>query len=280
MSAGRLYVVATPIGNLEDLSPRARRVLGEVALIAAEDTRHSAVLLRHFGITTPLVAYHEHNEAAAAAELVGRLQGGAELALISDAGTPLVSDPGYRLVSAARAAGIEVIAIPGPSAALAALSVSGLPSDRFVFEGFLPARAQARRERLRTLAADSRTLVIYESSHRLTDCLEDLDKVLGAERRICLARELTKLHEQTVCGSARELLIWLAADAHRRRGEFVLLVAAPAAVSRSAELNAEQVLRVLLEELSPAQAARLAARLTGESKKDLYARALALKSQE
>ncbi|MGH8528495.1 MAG: 16S rRNA (cytidine(1402)-2'-O)-methyltransferase [Nevskiales bacterium] len=279
MPAGRLFVVATPIGNLEDLSARARRVLTEVALIAAEDTRHSAPLLRHFGIATPLTAYHEHNEAQAAPELLHKLQQGADLALISDAGTPLVSDPGYRLVAAARAAGIEVLAVPGACAAVAALSISGLPSDRFVFEGFLPARAQARRERLRALAAEERTLVLYESSHRIVECLEDLRAVLGDERQVCLARELTKLHEQTVNGSAQQLLDWLAADANRRRGEFVLLLTGRATEATRAELDAEHLLRVLLEELPPAQAARLAAKLTGAKKKDLYPRALALKPQ-
>lgn len=277
MPLGRLFVVATPIGNLEDLSPRARRVLAEVALIAAEDTRHSAPLLRHFSIATPLTAYHEHNETQATPELVDKLQQGADVALISDAGTPLVSDPGYRLVAAARAAGIEVLAVPGACAAVAALSISGLPSDRFVFEGFLPARATARRERLRALAAEERTLVLYESSHRIVECLEDLASVLGGERQVCLTRELTKLHEQAVTGSAQQLLDWLAADANRRRGEFVLLLTGRPAAVTSAEMDAEQLLRVLLEELPPAQAARLAARLTGHAKKDLYPRALALK---
>ncbi len=280
MPVGRLFVVATPIGNLEDLSPRARRVLAEVALIAAEDTRHSAPLLRHFGIATPLTAYHEHNEIQAVPELLDKLQGGADLALISDAGTPLLSDPGYRLVAAARAAGIEVLAVPGPCAAVAALSISGLPSDRYVFEGFLPARATARRERLRALAVEQRTLVLYESSHRIIECLEDVLSVLGGERQVCLARELTKLHEQAVTGNAQQLLEWLAADANRRRGEFVvLLTGRPAAIS-SAEVDAEQLLRVLLEELPPAQAARLAARLTGRKKKDFYAQAMLLKPEE
>lgn len=280
MPVGRLFVVATPIGNLEDLSPRARRVLAEVALIAAEDTRHSAPLLRHFGIATPLTAYHEHNEIQAVPELLDKLQGGADLALISDAGTPLLSDPGYRLVAAARAAGIEVLAVPGPCAAVAALSISGLPSDRYVFEGFLPARATARRERLRALAVEQRTLVLYESSHRIIECLEDVLSVLGGERQVCLARELTKLHEQAVTGNAQQLLEWLAADANRLRGEFVvLLTGRPAAIS-SAEVDAEQLLRVLLEELPPAQAARLAARLTGRKKKDFYAQAMLLKPEE
>ncbi len=279
MAAGRLYVLATPIGNLEDLSPRAQRVLAEVALIAAEDTRHSAVLLRHFGVGTPLFAYHEHNEAEAARELLQRLQAGADVVLISDAGTPLVSDPGYRLVSAAREAGIEVLAVPGPCAAVAALSISGLPSDRFVFEGFLPARAQARRERLQTLATEQRTLVLYESSHRIVECLEDIAAVWG-ERELCLARELTKLHEESIRGSAAQLLDWLAADDNRRRGEFVVLAAGRADSAEAVALDAEQVLRALLEELPPAQAARVAAKLTRRRKKDLYERALSLKPVE
>ena len=279
MPAGRLHVVATPLGNLEDLSPRAQRVLREAGLIAAEDTRHSAVLLRHFGIATPLYAYHEHNEQEAARELVERLQAGADIALIADAGTPLISDPGYRLVRAAREAGLEVLAIPGPCAAVAALSISGLPSDRFVFEGFLPARAQARRERLQALAGETRTLVLYESSHRAVECLEDIAAVWD-ERELVLARELTKLHEESVVGTPRRLLEWLAADDNRRRGEFVLLAAGRAEVAEAAALDARQVLRVLLEELPPSQAARLAARLTRGRKKDLYDLALRLKPEE
>ncbi|MER3546183.1 MAG: 16S rRNA (cytidine(1402)-2'-O)-methyltransferase, partial [Rhodanobacteraceae bacterium] len=190
-----LWIVATPIGNLEDLSPRAQRVLHAVKLIAAEDTRHSKPLLGHFGIGTPLTALHEHNECEAVASLLVRLRAGEDIALISDAGTPLISDPGYRLVRAAREAGIPVSAVPGPCAAIAALAIAGLPSDRFTFEGFLPAKAPARRARLRELAHEPRTLVLYESPHRILECCEDLRDIFGAQREARLLRELTKLHE-------------------------------------------------------------------------------------
>ena len=199
-SPGRLYVVATPIGNLGDLSPRAREVLAACELVAAEDTRHSGALLRHFGIATPLVSLHEHNESHRAPELVRRMQSGAAVALVSDAGTPTISDPGYELVSMAAAAGIEITAIPGPCAALAAMSIAALPTARYAFEGFLPARAGARRRRLETLADDERTLVFYESPHRLHEMLVDCAALFGPARRATVARELTKLHETVYRG--------------------------------------------------------------------------------
>ncbi|HET8897904.1 MAG TPA: 16S rRNA (cytidine(1402)-2'-O)-methyltransferase [Rhodanobacteraceae bacterium] len=268
--SGILWVVATPIGHLDDLSPRAKRVLGEVDVIAAEDTRHSRTLLTHHGIATPLLALHEHNERDAVAGLVTRLGDGARIALISDAGTPLVSDPGYRLVRAAREAGVRVAPVPGACAAIAALSVAGLPSDRFVFEGFLPPKSAARRSRLEHLAAESRTLIFYESSHRIVDCADDLVAVFGAEREAVLARELTKLHETVHAAPLAEMVAWLKADANQQRGEFVLLVdGADDAAAKLAE--GRRLLHLLREELPPARAAKLAAKLSGAPRKALYA---------
>ncbi|HHJ14634.1 MAG TPA: 16S rRNA (cytidine(1402)-2'-O)-methyltransferase, partial [Gammaproteobacteria bacterium] len=223
--AGCLYVVATPIGNLGDMSTRAIEVLRQVVLIAAEDTRHSAGLLAHFGIDTPMQALHEHNEREQAPRLVQRMvEEGLELALISDAGTPLVSDPGYRLVRLARAAGVSVVPVPGPSALIAALSASGLPTDRFVFEGFLPPKAAARRARLEKLLTEPRTLIFYESSHRILDSLRDMAAVLGASRHAVLARELTKQFETILDDSLEALAGRVETDADQRRGELVVLV--------------------------------------------------------
>ncbi len=272
---GRLYVVATPIGNLGDLSPRAQQVLGAVDRILAEDTRNSRNLLAHFGIARPLAALHEHNETAVCDALVRELRGGAAFALISDAGTPLVSDPGFVLVRAARIAGIEIIAIPGPCAAIAALSISGLPSDRFAFEGFLPAKSTARRQRLETLARATHTSILYESSHRIADALEDLALTFG-ERPVGIARELTKRYEQCVVLPANALPAWLAEDANRSRGEFVLLLSGAEATHDTADAEGERVLRVLLREMSPSAAARAAAEITGARRKDLYDIALRL----
>ncbi|MGQ0620998.1 MAG: 16S rRNA (cytidine(1402)-2'-O)-methyltransferase [Panacagrimonas sp.] len=271
---GCLYVVATPIGNLGDLSPRAQAVLSAVDRIAAEDTRNSGLLLSHFGIRRPLLALHEHNEDALSAKLVERLRQGESLALVSDAGTPLISDPGFALVRAAREAGVEVIAIPGPCAAVAALSIAGLASDVFVFAGFLPSKSGPRRERLAELAREPRTVIVYEASHRIADCAHDLADILGA-RRLCLAREITKQFEQSVNCEARELPAWLEADANRLRGEFVLVIEGAPAESASMQ-EADRLLRALLPELSAARAAKVAATLTGLHKKELYARALVL----
>ena len=269
---GALYVVATPIGNLGDLSPRAREVLAAVDRIAAEDTRTSGQLLAHFGIQRPLVALHEHNEDRIAAELVRQLQAGQSLALISDAGTPLISDPGFALVRAARAAGVPAYAVPGPCAAVAALSVSGLPSDAFVFAGFLPHKQAARRTRLEELGRDSRTVIVYESAHRIAECLADLVAVLGSQRPVALSRELSKRFEESFSGNAADLAAWQAADANRGRGEFVLLIGGAERGADAAE--GERVLRLLLRELPPSAAARLAAEITGAPRKALYAVAL------
>jgi 16S rRNA (cytidine1402-2'-O)-methyltransferase len=281
---GRLYVVATPIGNLGDLSPRARAVLSECALIAAEDTRHTGVLLKHFGIATPQVSLHDHNELERTPALIARLQQGAAVALVSDAGTPAISDPGFDLVRAAAAAGIDVVAIPGPCAAIAALSIGGLPTDRFCFEGFLPARGTARRKRLEALAPETRTLVLYESPHRVRDTLEDCSKAFGAARSATIVREITKMHETVYRGSLGEHLTRAASDADFSRGEIVLLIAGSPQADE-AERGADgfggaldRVLKILLAELPLKQAARLAAQLTAARDNQAYRRALELKS--
>lgn len=268
--AGTLHVVATPIGNLGDLSPRALEVLRAVAAVCAEDTRHTRRLLAHFGIERPLLAVHEHNEDDVAGKLVERLLAGESLALVSDAGTPLVSDPGFRLVRAARAAGIAVSPVPGACAFVAALSVAGLASDRFVFEGFLPAKAAARRERLASLAGETRTLVFYESAHRIEDALADCVVVFGAERPAVLARELTKLFETVLDGTLGELQAKVEADPDQRKGEFVLLVQGAGEDAGAKVAEGRRLYAKLCEHLKPSQAAKLAAELSGAPRKALY----------
>ncbi len=266
-----LYVVATPIGHLDDLSPRARLVLGEVDAILCEDTRQSGVLLRHAGISRPLLAVHEHNEGERAAALVQRLREGQRLALISDAGTPLISDPGYRLVAAVRAAGFAVSPIPGPCALVAALSVAGLPTDRFSFEGFLPAKAGERRTRLQAVASDARTLVWYEAPHRIVETLQAAVEVLGGERRAVIGRELTKRFETVLDGTLAELLARVKSDADQQRGEIVLVVAGAPPLDDAARIDEGRRLYALLAaELPPSKAARIAAAHTGAPKRALY----------
>ena len=267
---GTLHVVATPIGNLADLSPRALETLKAVAAVCAEDTRHTRQLLAHFGIEQSLLALHEHNEAEIAARMVARLQAGDSLALVSDAGTPLVSDPGFRMVRAAREAGIRVSPVPGASAAIAALSVAGLPSDRFVFEGFLPAKASARRERLAQLASETRTLVFYESAHRIEDAMGDCVGAFGGERPAVVARELTKLFETVLDGSLLQLQAQVAADPNQRKGEFVLLVQGVGDDPDAKIVEGRRVYAKLVEHLPPSTAAKLAAELTGAARKALY----------
>jgi 16S rRNA (cytidine1402-2'-O)-methyltransferase len=267
---GVLHVVATPIGNLGDLSPRAQQVLRDVDAICAEDTRHTRQLLGHFGIERPLVALHEHNEDGLAARLVERLRGGEALALVSDAGTPLVSDPGFRLVAAARAAGLRVSPVPGASALIAALSVAGLPSDRFVFEGFLPAKAGARRERLQMLAAEPRTLLFYESSHRIDAMLADAVAAFSPTRRAVVARELTKLFETVLDGDLATLHARVVADADQRKGEFVVLVEGAPASEDAALAEGRRLYAALARHLPPSTAAKVAAELSGAPRKALY----------
>ncbi len=269
-AAATLYVVATPIGNLADLSPRAQEVLRSVAAICAEDTRHTGQLLSHFGISKPLVALHDHNEEAMAERVVARLLGGESLAVVSDAGTPLVSDPGFRLVRAARAAGVRVSPIPGACAAIAALSVAGLPSDRFVFEGFLPAKGAARRERLNKLAAETGTLVFYESSHRIAESLADMVAAFGAERPAVVARELTKLFETVLDGSLEQLLAKVLADDNQRKGEFVVMVQGAGDDEQARIAEGRRLYAKLNEHLPPSTAAKLAAELSGAPRKVLY----------
>jgi 16S rRNA (cytidine1402-2'-O)-methyltransferase len=268
--AGTLYVVATPIGNLADLSARALQVLAAAAAICAEDTRHTRQLLAAHGLERPLIALHDHNEGEMAWKLVERMRGGDDLALVSDAGTPLVSDPGYRLVREARAAGLRVSPVPGPCAAIAALSVAGIPSDRFCFEGFLPAKASARRERLQALARESRTLVFYESAHRIEEALADFVAVFGGEREAALARELTKLFETVLGDSLASIAGRVAADHNQRKGEFVLVVRGCADDGSAALLEGQRLYARLKEQLSPSQAAKLAAELSGAPRKALY----------
>ena len=273
---GTLYVVATPIGNLEDISARALRVLREVALIAAEDTRHSSRLLAHFGIQTPLAACHEHNERNEGGRFIERLQAGDDVALISDAGTPLISDPGFHLVRAARAAGIRVVPVPGACALIAALSAAGLPSDRFSFEGFLPAKAVGRRSRLEQVREDGRTLIYYEAPHRLLESLADMRDVFGADRQAVLGRELTKTFETLKGLPLGELHDWVAADSNQQRGECVILVAGWQAPEGEEAVSSEalRVLDLLLAELPLKRAAALAAEITGVRKNLLYQAAL------
>jgi 16S rRNA (cytidine1402-2'-O)-methyltransferase len=267
---GCLWVVATPIGHRDDLSARAIESLRAVAVVAAEDTRHSRPLLAHHNIGTPLIALHEYNERDAVDAIVQRLQSGEDVALISDAGTPLISDPGFRLVRAARAAGIRCIPVPGACAAIAALSVAGLPSDRFVFEGFLPAKAAARRGRLQELAGDARTLIFYESSHRVAESLADMRDVFGAEREAVLARELTKLFETVLGEPLAQLAARVNADPDQQRGEHVILVAGRGEETDARLAEGQRVFAILREELPPAKAAKLAAAISGAPRKLLY----------
>ena len=276
---GTLFIVATPIGNLGDMSQRAQDILQSVDLIAAEDTRHSQKLLQHFGIKTPCQAYHEHNEREFAGRLLSRLQNGDSIAVISDAGTPLISDPGFHLVNMAQQEGIKVVPIPGPSAILAALAVAGLPTDRFAFEGFLPAKQVARQKQLQQLMHETRTLVLYESPHRIQACLQDMLEIFGADRQAVLARELTKTYETVHRDSLAGLVDWVSGDKDQQRGEIVLIVAG-AAVRDPAELGErdEQILLTLLEYLPVKQAASATAAITGAKKNKLYARAVEVKS--
>lgn len=272
MKNARLYVVATPIGNLDDMSARAIETLQQVDLIAAEDTRHSKPLLERFGIRTPLRSYHDFSTEAVTRSLIGELQAGHSLALISDAGTPLISDPGFGLVKAIREAGFSVIPIPGASALTAALSVAGIATDRFCFEGFLPAKAGARRNRLAQLAEELRTLVFYESPHRITDSVEDMVACFGAGRQCFLGRELSKKFESHFYGPLGQCPGWLAADSNQRRGEFVLVVAGAdeTLLDQSRLQLALQWVDKLRADMSTKKAVALASEISGARKNAVY----------
>ena len=268
--AGTLYVVATPIGNLGDLTARAREVLAAVDAICAEDTRHTRQLLAQTGIERPLLALHEHNEEDMAWKLVERLRAGETLALVSDAGTPLVSDPGYRLVREVRAAGLKVSPVPGACAAIAALSVAGIPSDRFCFEGFLPAKASGRREKLAALSGESRTMVFYESAHRIEESLADMAAAFGGGREAVVARELTKLFETVLGDTLDDLIAKVAADDNQRKGEFVIVVRGCEDDTEARLLEGQRLYAKLAEHLKPSLAAKLAADISGAPRKSLY----------
>lgn len=275
ISASTLYIVPTPIGNLGDITQRALSVLQSIDLIAAEDTRHTGLLLQHFAINARLFALHDHNEQQKAETLLAKLQAGQSIALVSDAGTPLINDPGYHLVRTCREAGIRVVPLPGPCAAIAALSAAGLPSDRFCYEGFLPAKSKGRRDALKAIEQEPRTLIFYESTHRLLDSLDDICTVLGESRYVVLARELTKTWESIHGAPVGELLAWVKEDENRRKGEMVLIVEG-FKVQSDDELPAEalRTLALLQAELPLKKAAALAAEIHGVKKNALYKYAL------
>ncbi|WP_323142460.1 16S rRNA (cytidine(1402)-2'-O)-methyltransferase [Massilia phyllosphaerae] len=274
-----LYVVATPIGNVTDITLRALHVLLLADVVACEDTRKTGALLTRFGLNKHMVAAHQHNEREAAEKLIARLHAGERVALVSDAGTPAVSDPGARVVDAVRAAGLNVVPVPGASAAITALSASGLVNDRFHFVGFLPAKAKQRESELSTLKSMAATLVIYEAPHRIVDCVEALAAVFESERQVVFARELSKLFEEIHRCTIGEALAWVKADANRERGEFVVLVEGATQDTDAGDAEAERILNILLAECSVKQAASLAAQITGKKKNALYERALQIKGE-
>ena len=281
VNLGRLAVISTPIGNLGDLSPRARDELASAELVAAEDTRRTGQLLTTLGLTRPLVSLHEHNETERIDELLTKLRNGARIALVSDAGTPLLSDPGFELVRRVAQEGMSVVAVPGPSAITAALSIAGLPTERFTFEGFLPARLAERRARLAELATEVRTQVFFEAPHRITESLDDMRAAFGAARRAAVARELTKVFETVYRGTLAELATMARADSNFSRGEITVVVegAVPARADDGARVTLDDALKALLPDLAPSKAAAVAARLTGAKRNDAYARALELSKQ-
>ncbi len=266
-----LYVVATPIGNLQDFSPRAQSILKTVSLIAAEDTRHTKVLLNHFSIPTALQALHEHNEKQIATQLIKRLQQGEDIALVSDAGTPLISDPGYHLIQLAHESGIQVSPIPGASALISALSVSGLSADKFYFAGFLPSKAMARQQVLKDLATQPYTLAFYEAPHRIENCIHDMIEIFGAQRIAVLVKEISKIFETVKYGELIELLAWLQADVTHQKGEFVIIIKGmDSKVQAEIDADTQRLLTILLQELPLKKAAKLASQITGMSKNKLY----------
>lgn len=276
---GILYIVSTPIGNLGDITYRAVEVLRQAGLVVVEDSRHSAKLLQHYHVTASRYVLHDHNERENSTYLIEKLQQGENVALISDAGTPLISDPGYWLVQLAIENSIKVVPIPGPSAAVAALSVSGLPSDRFCFEGFLPPKAGARQKALQALAGESRTLIFYEAPHRIVDSLNDMVAVFGAARSAVVARELTKTFETVLRGNLEALLAQVSADPNQQKGEFVILIQGVDRTQEVSQMEQDHLLEVLLAELPVKAAASLASKISGVKKNQLYERALQLKQK-
>jgi len=277
--SGLLYVVATPIGNLADISLRAQQVLSEVDFIAAEDTRRTRPLLNHLGISKPIISVHEHNERERVESLLDKIQAGESMALVSDAGTPLISDPGYHLVREAREHGITVIPVPGACALVAALSVSGLPTDHFRFEGFLPSKSTARKTRLQQLSKESVTLVFYESSHRISAAVQDMVEVFGAGREAVLAREITKMYETVLGNTLGDILVRLQEDSNQSKGEFVLVIKG---IEKKSDKNniedADNLLQLLLKEMPLKSASKVASTYLGLSKNEVYQRALQLQS--
>jgi 16S rRNA (cytidine1402-2'-O)-methyltransferase len=275
-----LYVVATPIGNVTDISLRALHLLSLADAVACEDTRNTAHLMTRFGLNKPLIAAHQHNEREVAQTLIARLQAGERIALVSDAGTPAVSDPGARIVDAVRAAGLRVLPLPGPSAAITAISASGLLNDQFYFVGFLPAKAKQRENILHSLRGVTATMVFYEAPHRILDCTTALVEAFEPTRQVVFARELTKLFEEIHRCPLSEAVAWIRADAHREKGEFVVLLEGATEAQDAEDVEAERILNILLAECSVKQAANLTAQITGRKKNALYERALQLKGQE
>ncbi len=277
-SAGCLYVVATPIGNIDDISARAIRTLQEVDLIAAEDTRHSQRLCQHYGINTKMLSLHEHNEMTRVEQIAAKLANGLNIALISDAGTPLISDPGYKLVRELRQKGYKISPIPGPSAIISALSVAGLATDSFSFWGFLPAKSSARQQKLKGLCSNSETLVFYESSHRIKACLADIIDIFG-QRQAVIGRELTKTFETVLSGSLEQLKQQISQDPNQQKGEFVLLIEGQTGTVNKVDTDSKQLLMELLTELAPNKAAKIAAKITGKKKQKLYQLALEIQGK-
>ncbi|MDG1447923.1 MAG: 16S rRNA (cytidine(1402)-2'-O)-methyltransferase [Porticoccaceae bacterium] len=277
--SGKLYIVATPIGHLGDMVPRAVETLQSVSVIACEDTRHSKKLLSHFSIDKPCIAYHDHTDKKSSYSILKRLRDGEDVALISDAGTPLISDPGYRLVSEARQQGYSVIPIPGASAVIAALSVSGLPTDKFKFMGFLPAKSTQRKTSLSAVKGNTETMVYYEAPHRITDTIADMLDIFGADRPAFMAREISKTFETYLQGSLAELLDLVRADSNQQRGEMVLVIGGAATETETVSVDAEKILGLLLKELPLTKAASLTAKMTGGDKKQLYQLGLAIQDK-
>ena len=276
-SNGKLFIVATPFGNLDDLTDRARDVLSSVDFILAEDTRHSGKLLKYIGTSKPLIAYHDHNEREISTEILQQVLSGKDCALISDAGTPLINDPGYQLVSAAHKAGITVVPIPGACAVIAALSVSGLPTERFQFEGFIPAKRTERLARYQALSDKTHTLIFYEAPHRILTALQDAIDCFGADRMACIVREMTKIYEDVKRANLAELHSWLQCHSNKQKGEFVLLIQGAAAQKTSfEEAEAQRILYILKREFSTKKASDLTAKITGMKKNYMYQLALKL----